>query len=413
MNAEIFSVGTEILLGEILDTNAKYIASELANIGIDVFYKTSVGDNEQRILEAIDNAYKRADIIISTGGLGPTDDDLTKETFAKYFNKKLITDKKSLENLKTYFSDEKMPLSNLKQADMPEGCKVLLNENGTASGCIIEEKGKIAVILPGPPKECIPMFDKQVKPMLQKMGNKILISKSLNLCGIGESEASEKIRDLMLQSKNPTIAPYASNNEMRFRVTASGKTQEEAIKILNPTVENLYNIFKDYIYGEDTDTLQSVLVDKLIKYNMTISTAESCTGGLLASTIINVSSSSKVFLNGVISYSNESKLYELNVCKDDLEKYGAVSEQIAIQMAEGIRKKSNTSIGISTTGIAGPTGGTKDKPIGLVYIAISMEGKETICKKLNLKGDRQKIREKTVHICLANLLKLIKDIKED
>lgn len=407
MKAEIFSVGTEILLGEILDTNAKYIASQLANIGIDVFYKTSIGDNEKRLLDAIDIAYKRADIIISTGGLGPTDDDLTKETFAKYFNKKLVRHKESLENLKSYYVNEDMPLSNLKQADIPEGAIVLLNENGTASGCIIEENNKIAVILPGPPKECIPMFDKQVKPVLEKYTNKVLVSKNLNLCGIGESNASEIIRDLMLSSKNPTIAPYANNNEMRFRVTASGKNKNEAKEILKPTVDKLYDIFKDYIYGEDDDTLQDVIVGKLIKNNMTISTAESCTGGLLASTIINVPSASSVFLNGVICYSNESKIYELDVFKEDLEKYGAVSEQVAIQMAEGIRKKSNTTIGISTTGIAGPAGGTEEKPVGLVYIAISMEGKETICRKLMLKGNRQKIREKTVNICFTNLLRLM------
>lgn len=407
MKAEIFSVGTEILLGEILDTNAKYIASQLANIGVDVFYKTSIGDNEKRLLDAIDIAYKRADIIISTGGLGPTDDDLTKETFAKYFNKKLVRHKESLENLKSYYVNEDMPLSNLKQADIPEGAIVLLNENGTASGCIIEENNKIAVILPGPPKECIPMFDKQVKPVLEKYTNKVLVSKNLNLCGIGESNASEIIRDLMLSSKNPTIAPYANNNEMRFRVTASGKNKNEAKEILKPTVDKLYDIFKDYIYGEDDDTLQDVIVGRLIKNNMTISTAESCTGGLLASTMINVPSASSVFLNGVICYSNESKIYELDVCKKHLEKYGAVSEQVAIQMAEGIRKKSNTTIGISTTGIAGPAGGTEEKPVGLVYIAISMEGKETICRKLMLKGNRQKIREKTVNICFTNLLRLM------
>ena len=211
----------------------------------------------------------------------------------------------------------------------------------------------------------------------------------------------------MLSSKNPTIAPYANNNEMRFRITASGKTREEAKEILKPTIDKLYDIFKDYIYGEDDDTLQDVIVGKLIKNNMTISTAESCTGGLLASTMINVPSASSVFLNGVICYSNESKIYELDVCKKHLEKYGAVSEQVAIQMAEGIRKKSNTTIGISTTGIAGPAGGTEEKPVGLVYIAISMEGKETICRKLMLKGNRQKIREKTVNICFTNLLRLM------
>lgn len=407
MKAEIFSIGTEILLGEILDSNAKYIAGELANMGIDVFYKTSVGDNESRLLDAIDIAYKRVDIIISTGGLGPTDDDLTKETFAKYFKKELITDEKSLQNLRAYFIDKQMPLSNLKQANMPEDSIILLNENGTAPGCVIKENEKIAIILPGPPKECIPMFDKYVKPILQDLTNKVLVSKNLNLCGIGESDASEIIRDLMLTSKNPTIAPYASDNEMRFRITSSGKTKEEAMNVSKPVIEKLYEIFKDYIYGEDNDTIESVIIDRLIKNNITISTAESCTGGLLASKIVNIPSASKVFLNGVISYSNESKIYELNVNKEDLKKYGAVSENVAIQMAEGIREKSNSTIGVSTTGIAGPGGATKDKPVGLVYIAIAIKGRETICKRLMLKGNRQNIREKTVNICLSSLLKLI------
>ena len=408
MKAEIFSIGTEILLGEILDSNAKHIASELANMGIDVFYKTTVGDNEKRLLDAIDIAYKRADIIISTGGLGPTDDDLTKETFAKYFNKELITDEASLKNLKEYFKNEEMPLSNLKQADIPKGAIAIENKNGTAPGIFIEENKKIAIILPGPPKECIPMFENSVKPMLKKYTNKVLVSKSLNLCGIGESKASEIIKDMLNTSKNPTIAPYASNNEMRFRVTASGKTKEEATELLKPTVDKLYDIFNEYIYGEDEERLASVIVNKLIKNNMTIATAESCTGGLLASSIIDVASASKVFLNGVISYSNESKVYELNVCKEDLEKYGAVSKQVAIQMAEGIKNKSNSTIGIATTGIAGPTGGTKEKPVGLVYIAIAIDGKQTIYKELMLKGSRQKIREKTVNICFSELLKIIK-----
>lgn len=408
MKAEIFSIGTEILLGEILDSNAKHIASELANMGIDVFYKTTVGDNEKRLLDAIDIAYKRADIIISTGGLGPTDDDLTKETFAKYFNKELITDEASLKNLKEYFKNEEMPLSNLKQADIPKGAIAIENKNGTAPGIFIEENKKIAIILPGPPKECIPMFENEVKPMLKKYTNKVLVSKSLNLCGIGESKASEIIKDMLNTSKNPTIAPYASNNEMRFRVTASGKTKEEATELLKPTVDKLYDIFNEYIYGEDEERLASVIVNKLIKNNMTIATAESCTGGLLASSIIDVASASKVFLNGVISYSNESKVYELNVCKEDLEKYGAVSKQVAIQMAEGIKNKSNSTIGIATTGIAGPTGGTKEKPVGLVYIAIAIDGKQTIYKELMLKGSRQKIREKTVNICFSELLKIIK-----
>ncbi|MDE6357882.1 MAG: competence/damage-inducible protein A [Eubacteriales bacterium] len=412
MIAEILSVGTEILLGEILNTNSKFLSEELALIGIDVYNHTSVGDNEKRLTEAIEIAFKRADIIITTGGLGPTDDDLTKEVISKYFGKKLITHNPTIENMKKYFnnSDGEMPVSNLKQAEMPEGCTIFMNDNGTASGCMIEENGKIAIMLPGPPNEVIPMFKDKIKPYLIKKSEKVLISKSLNLCGIGESDASEIIKDLMLNSKNPTIAPYAGKNEVRFRITASGKNEDEAKKLLTPTIDKLYKIFKDYIYGENDETIEIAVINKLKEKNMTIATAESCTGGMLASTMINVPDVSSVFLNGAITYSNESKISMLNVNKDDLLKYGAVSKEIAIQMAEGIRKKSNAKIGISTTGIAGPNGGTKEKPVGLVYLGISIEGKEAIYKELMLTGDRTKIREKAVNIALYELLKILKNL---
>lgn len=410
MRAEIFSVGTEILLGEILNTNSQYLSQELASIGIDVYNHTSVGDNEKRLKEAVDLAFKRADLIITTGGLGPTDDDLTKEVISEYFGKKLVTHKETVENIRNYFvnADLEMPLSNLKQAELPEGCTVFINDNGTASGCMIEEDGKIAIMLPGPPNEVIPMFRDKVKPILMKQSDKVLVSKSLNLCGIGESDASETIRELMLNSENPTIAPYAGKHEMRFRITASAKNEEEAKQLLKPTIDKLYSIFNDYIYGEDKDTLEKVVIEKLIEKNMTIATAESCTGGMLASTLINVPNASKVFLNGVISYSNESKVYELDVNKQSLKDYGAVSEQVAIEMAEGIKNKSNSKIGISITGIAGPDGGTDEKPVGLVYLAICIEGKQPISKKLMLKGDRTKIREKTVTLALYELFKVLK-----
>ena len=410
MIAEILSVGTEILLGEILNTNSKYLSSELAAIGIDVFNHTAVGDNEERLIQAIDIAFKRADIIITTGGLGPTDDDLTKEVISKYFNKKLVTHKPTVENIKKYFSNSnlEMPLSNLKQAEMPEGCTIFDNDNGTAPSCMIEENGKIAIMLPGPPNEVIPLFENKIKPYLVKKSNKVLVSKSLNLCGIGESDASEKIKDLMLNSKNPTIAPYASKNEVRFRITASGNNIDEAKKLLQPTVCKLYEIFKPYIYGEDNDTLEIAVLKKLKEKNMTIATAESCTGGMLASTIINVPAASSVFLNGAITYSNESKISMLGVDKDALLKYGAVSKEIAMQMADGIRNKADAEIGISITGIAGPDGGTKDKPVGLVYLGISINGKDTIYKELLLKGDRTKIREKAVNIALYEILNSLK-----
>ncbi|MFI3230373.1 MAG: competence/damage-inducible protein A [bacterium] len=414
MNAEIFSIGTEILLGEILDSNAKFIAQELANMGIDVFYKTSVGDNEDRLLDCITRSFSRCDIILSTGGLGPTDDDLTKETFAKYFKKDLVENDLALENLRDYFVDpDSMPKSNLKQIYLPEGAEVIYNHYGTACGMIVEGQDesnntKIAIIMPGPPKELIPMFNKYVKPYLEAKTNKVFVSKSLNLIGIGESGASETIKDLMLESKNPTIAPYAGNYEMRFRVTASASNKDKAEELLKPTVKKLYDIFPEFIYGEDDDTLEGVVVNALHEKNIIISTAESCTGGLLASTFVDVEGVSKVFSNGVITYSNESKVKELGVKEITLEEYGAVSKEIAMEMAEGILKKSGSKMGVALTGIAGPSGGTEEKPVGLVYLGIAQENKDTQYFEFMFKGTRKTIRERAVKATLTKLLNILK-----
>lgn len=408
MIAEILSVGTEILLGEILNTNSKYLSQELASIGIDVYNHTSVGDNEQRLIRALENSFERADLVITTGGLGPTDDDLTKEVISKYFGKRLVTHNETIEKMKEYFLDGKMPKSNLKQADVPEGCTVFKNENGTAPGCMIEENGKIAIMLPGPPNEVIPMFRDKVKPFLIKKSGKILISKSLNLCGIGESDAAEMIKDLMINSKNPTIAPYAGNNEVRFRITASANNEQDAKKILAPTVDKLYSIFNEYIYGEDDETLEKAIFNKIEEKNMTISFAESCTGGMLSSNFVSIPNISRVFLGSVCAYSNDIKAKILGVNEQDILTYGAVSKEIAIQMADGIKNLTGSKIGISTTGVAGPFGGTNEKPVGLVYIGIAIDGKDTFYKKVMLKGNRQKIREKTVNLSLFNLLKALK-----
>lgn len=395
------------MLGEILNTNTKYLASELATLGIDVFYQTVVGDNENRILNAYKIGFERADIIITTGGLGPTDDDLSKEIGAKYFDVELVLDNNALENMKKYFinKNQEMPKSNIKQAYVPKDSIILKNDNGTAPGCIIQKNNKILIMLPGPPNEVVPMFENEVKPFLTKLQTKALCSKSLNLAGIGESEASEKIQELMLSSTNPTIAPYAKNNEVRFRVTASGKTLEEAKTLINPTVYKLYSIFKSYIYGEDDETLAQVVAKKLIQKNMTISVAESCTGGMLASTLVDFAGISSVFLGGIIAYSNDVKVKELNVDEKILKEKGAVSEEVAKEMAQGVLNKFNSNIGLSITGIAGPKSDSTEKPVGLVYIGIA-NGKETFVKKLNLSGNREKIRSKAVTEIL-NELRLI------
>lgn len=408
MNAEILAVGTELLLGDILNTNARYLSQQLAALGINVYYQTVVGDNKERLLAAYDAAFSRADLVITTGGLGPTDDDLTKETAAEFFNRKLVCDNESLEKISSYFkgTNKGMPETNKKQAYIPEGAVILKNPNGTAPGCMIEDNGRILIMLPGPPNEAEPMFENEVKPRLKAKQEHTFVSKSLHLCGIGESEAAEKIRDLMLSSSNPTIAPYAKTGEMLFRITASGKDEHEAKAILTPAVDKIYSILGEYIYGEDDITLAEAVMKQIIERGLKISTAESCTGGMVAAGLIDYPGASQAFIDGVVSYSNESKVRLLGVKQQTLESVGAVSEETAREMAEGIARVSDTDIGLATTGIAGPDGGTTDKPVGLVYIAVSIKGKTTV-KKLMLKGTRQKIRSRAVTEILDLLRKTL------
>jgi len=407
MKAEIMAVGTELLLGDILNTNAQYLSKQLAMLGIDVYYQTVVGDNKERLLNAFKLAFERADIVISTGGLGPTDDDLTKETGSEFFGLEMIEDEDAVKNVLNYYKGRKMPESNKKQWLIPKGSTVLFNHNGTAPGCLIDKNGKILIMLPGPPSETKPMFEEYVFPFLEKKSGFSIVSKVLHLSGIGESDAAEKIADIMKKSQNPTIAPYAKTNEMIFRVSSKSETEKEAKKIMEPVVSEIYNRLGEYIYGEDDCTLEEAVIKKLEEKNLTVASAESCTGGLIAGKLIDFPGASKVFIDGVVSYSNESKVKRLGVKQETLEKFGAVSEQVAREMAEGIIKTSGADVGISSTGIAGPGGGTDDKPVGLIYIAVSING-ETSIKKLNLKGSRNKVRNRAVTEALSLLLKLLK-----
>lgn len=401
MNAEILSVGTEILLGDIVNTNAQYLSERFANLGINIFYQTVVGDNEDRLYNTYSRAFEKSDIVIVTGGLGPTEDDLTKEVGAKYFNKKLILDEQSMELLNKRF--ELMGIeatkNNIKQAYFPEGSKIIKNDNGTAPGCIIEENNKVLIMLPGPPKEMKPMFENYIVPYLKSKQDSVLVSKVLRVSSIGESKMETLVKDLIDKQNNPTIAPYAKDNESMLRITARAVNEIEALKLIEPVIKAIKERLGDNIYGEDEDSLESVLAQLLIKKNMTIAVAESCTGGLLSATLVNYAGISKVFMDGVVTYSNEAKMKRLGVRGDTLDKYGAVSSQVATEMAEGIAKTANTNIGLSTTGIAGPDGGTLEKPIGLVYIGMYLNG-VTKTKQLNLVGSREKIRNKTVAVIL-------------
>ncbi|MBU3210706.1 competence/damage-inducible protein A [Clostridium algidicarnis] len=394
MKAEIIAVGTELLLGDILNTNAQFLSKELAILGIEVYHQTVIGDNGERLLEAFDEAFKRCDVVITSGGLGPTKDDITKEMAAKYLGKDLILNEEELKNIEKYFNKtgKKMTENNRKQAYFPKDDIILKNNNGTAPGAIMKgENGGIIIVLPGPPKELIPMFKESVVPYLRNTTDSTLYSKVLRLFGIGESTMEDEIKDILESQTNPTVAPYAKELDLILRITSKAKNEEEAKKLIEPLEKQIRQRLPQYIYGENDDTLESVVGEKLIKENLTIASAESCTGGMLSARLVNVPSISKVFIEGAVTYSNQAKVSRLSVKKETLEKYGAVSKETAIEMAEGIAKTAKTDIGISTTGIAGPDGGTNEKPVGLVYIGLYIKG-NTLVKELNIKGNREKVR---------------------
>lgn len=396
MKAEILAVGTEILLGDIINTNAQFISKELASLGIDVYRQEVIGDNEDRLLEAIEEIFYRSDILICTGGLGPTEDDLTKETICKYFNADLELHEESLEELKNYYKrlDRPMTESNLKQVYFPKESKVLSNPNGTAPGMILEKNDKVAVILPGPPREMKPMFLNYVKAYLKDKGNGVIISEVLRVLGVGESTAANMIKDFINNGVNPTVAPYAKEDDVIFRITARGKSEEEGRKLIAPVKEEIKRVFNLDCYGEGEElTIEEVLGKLLVDRKLTISTAESCTGGMIASRLINYPGISEVFLEGAVTYSNEAKERTLNVKKKTLDTYGAVSEETAKEMAIGISKRTGSDISVVTTGIAGPGGGSEEKPVGLVYIGLYYKGKVKAFKYI-FNGNRHNVRTK-------------------
>ncbi|MGP1488611.1 MAG: competence/damage-inducible protein A [Peptoanaerobacter stomatis] len=405
MKAEIISVGTELLLGEVVNTNASDIAKALKEIGISVYNIDTVGDNPKRLYEDIEKAYDRSDIIITTGGLGPTKDDLTKDIVADFLKVDMVLDENEVEKLKNYFKNRKDELNegNMTQAYFPKGYEILDNPNGTASGCVINKDNKIIIVMPGPPREMKPMLKNYVIPYLSKLSSKYFASKTINVIGIGESKMEEMIMELIKHQTNPTIAPYFKDKSLTLRVMASDDDKETAENMLLPTIDKIKSILNDniYAYGDDL-AIEDVVCKYLMDNNLTVSTVESCTGGMLSSRIINISGISKCFKSGYVTYSNEAKI-QLGVSEDTLQKYGAVSEQTAIEMATVCAKKSGSDIAISTTGVAGPDGGSEEKPVGLVYIGLYING-HTYCKKLNIAGNRQRIRR----IATSNALDFVR-----
>ncbi|HZJ76537.1 MAG TPA: competence/damage-inducible protein A [Oscillospiraceae bacterium] len=393
MEAEIIAVGTELLLGETVNTNAQYISRELANLGINTYYQSVVGDNAERLYKAYEIAFNRADLVITTGGLGPTKDDITKEIAAKFLNRKMVPHEETLKAIHKFFAKRDLSVNdgNRKQGYFPEGAIVLSNLVGMAPACILEDKDVRLILLPGPPRENIPIFEKQIIPYLQKYRDKVFVSKTLNIVGIGEGRMEEMIMDIIENQTNPTVAPYSKARGLTLRIAASAPTQEEAEKLIVPIENQIRDRLGIYIYGEGNTNLETVVAKLLIEKGLTIATAESCTGGLLSGRLINYPGISSVFMEGIITYSNRSKVKYLGVKRETLEIYGAVSESVAKEMAEGICRVAGTDIGVSITGIAGPDGGTKTHPVGLAYIGICIRGTTKI-KEINSTGSRNRIR---------------------
>lgn len=396
MRAEIISVGTEILLGDIVNTNTQFLAKELASIGIEVYRQEVIGDNKDRLLGILEEALSRSDMVITTGGLGPTNDDLTKETACEFFNMDLELHQESLKALEEYFSKmgREIAESNYKQVYFPKDAVVLPNPNGTAPGAILEKNNKYIVVLPGPPREMKPMYLNHVKPYLIKKGDGIIESQVIRVLGIGESMAAEKLKKFIENGSNPTVAPYAKEEDILFRITAKAKSKEEALKLIEPVKNEVKEILGEDVYGEGEETrIETVVGELLIKNNLKISTAESCTGGMIASRLVSISGISDVFLEGAVTYSNEAKVRTLKVKEETLKSFGAVSEETAREMAEGMAERTGSDIAVVTTGIAGPGGGTEEKPVGLVYIGLYYKGEVFVYKNV-FNGNRQEVRTK-------------------
>lgn len=411
MIVELISVGTELLMGNIVNTNAAYLSEKLAALGLSVFYETTVGDNEKRLYETIKTAADRSDIVILTGGLGPTQDDITKEMAAKLCGVSLIEDAHTRKRIEHFFETRgvtNITENNWKQALKPEGAFVIDNHNGSAPGLILDyQEDKKLILMPGPPGELKTMFEGYVFDYLHKLKPSIIYSEMVKIQGLGESFVATKAADLIENLTNPTVAPYAKTGEVHLRVSAQADSEAIAKELVKPIVDDIKNRFGMNVYTtNEHETLEDNIIAMLQSKNMTLATAESCTGGLLAGRIINVPGVSDVFTEGFVTYSNEAKVNRIQVSQASLDQYGAVSAQVAKEMAIGTAAVCNTNVALSITGLAGPDGATPEKPIGLVYVACYINGEVNV-KELRFNGTRNKIRENTVVYALGLLRQCI------
>ncbi|NBI27434.1 competence/damage-inducible protein A [Chengkuizengella marina] len=416
MKAEIIAVGTEILLGQIVNTNAKYISEKLAQLGINVYFQIAVGDNKERIAEALKIANNRADLIICCGGLGPTQDDLTKDIFAEFVGKSIEVHEPSLKKMSDLFNKRgiKMTENNIKQAYIVSDCEPLQNDTGLAVGVALTENNHHYILLPGPPKELKPMFDRYAVPWLQSIigDEQPLHSKFLKFAGIGESILEDRLKDLMEQQKDPSIAPYAKEGEVMIRLTTKAETQKKAFEKMKSIENEIINRVGKYLYASENITFEEALINMMGSRNLTLSVAESCTGGKISELITSVAGSSSVYQGGIVCYSNQFKHEYLHIPLAVLEGKGApgaVSSQTAELLAENLNDQTKTDFSISVTGVAGPSE-SEGKPVGLVFIGIKQKDRPVKVKSVQMPGSREMVQLRAAKYALYQLWKEIREI---
>lgn len=408
-SAEILCVGTELLLGDIVNTNATFLSARMAELGIGVYRHQAVGDNPARLSAALEDALSHADLVITSGGLGPTYDDLTKETVAACFGRRMEMHEPSLAAIRAYFekTGRVMTKNNEKQAMMPEGAIVFPNHFGTAPSLALcdEERNKTVIMLPGPPGELENIYYEQILPYLRTRRDSVLISRNLHIFGMGESAVEDALGTLMSEAQNPTVAPYCKEGEVRLRVTAAAHTESAATQMCDAIIARIMETpVGKYVYGIDVGSLEQAVIRFLKEKHLTLCTAESCTGGLIAKRLTDVSGASEVFLGGCVTYTNEVKERLLGVSQKTLAAHGAVSAEVAMEMARGARERLGTDIAVSATGLAGPGGGTPDLPVGTVFIGISTKGGEAV-RRLSLSPMRS--RDYIRKVSVANALDMV------
>ena len=415
MKTAILTIGTEILFGQITNTNTVYLSQQLNHLGYDVMYHLTVGDNPQRVKKLIVDAFKEVDLILTTGGLGPTQDDLTKEMICEVFEDELVLHEPSMRALEDNFAKRGyvMTENNIKQAYMPSRAVVLDNDAGTAPGFALEKDGKIIISMPGPPREMKRMFELKVLPFLKSKQDSVIAYRLIKFMGIGESSLETELLEFIDGQTDPTLATYAKEGECYLRIASKRATEEEAMEAVNAMLERVKAKLGKYIYSCDNEEFVDVVVRKLMENGLTLSSAESCTGGMFAQTITDVPGVSSVFDRGLVTYSNQAKVQELGVRPETLERYGAVSEETAVEMARGLQRVTGSDLCIAVTGIAGPGGGTEEKPVGLVYMCL-VYGDKCVPKKVVQRNvGRKAIRERTVLNMLSMVYKMVREIEEE